>query len=163
MQLLPQEKESCAPLPPVDFTSHGSRTAQVNNVCGPYFIDGKEVLLCRRCDADHPSVSADYPDGVPTDAQCVLEELLDLTVTVTNQGASLSWQLLVDNPYPPADFPNANNSQRRFVTYKAAAIPLGAAGTRMVLPECGTADAEPVPTLGTRPAAGRISWQFHVV
>ena len=70
------------------------------NVVGPIFYEGKERFYCLRCDAAHPAVQGEYPSGVPDDAGCVVEDLTGQTVSVRNQGVSVTWDLFVEDPYP---------------------------------------------------------------
>ena len=117
---------------------------QVFNVCGPFNLENKEVLFCVPCDKE-AILSVGYEvvayAAHEYEYECVMEQLIDTAVTATNNGATVSWQLFVEDPYPVATFPAATNAERRFVTYQAVAESLGATGTRMVLPVCVTDEA----------------------
>ena len=127
----------------------------MSSLVGPFFVNSKETLFCRKCDAEDPRVQEEYPDGLPDDAGCVLEEMTGQTVTVTNLGARLNWDLLDDDPYPPDDHPTITNKTRRFVCYKGLAAALGASGTRMLLPVCCTeAILEQFPATAAEPPVG---------
>ena len=49
------------------------------------------------------------------ECMCVMEQMIDTSVTATNNGATVSWQLFVEDPYPVATCPTATNAERRFV------------------------------------------------
>ena len=116
-------------------------SAQAFNVCGPFNIDNKETLFCLPCDKEAILSLEDLFAPHEYECMCVMEQLIDTAVTATNNGATVSWQLFVEDPYPVATFPAATNAERRFVTYQAVAESLGATGTRMVLPVCVTDEA----------------------
>ena len=116
-------------------------SAQAFNVCGPFNIDNKETLFCLPCDKEAILSLEDLFAPHEYECMCVMEQLIDTAVTATNNGATVSWQLFVEDPYPVATFPTATNAERRFVTYQAVAESLGATGTRMVLPVCVTDEA----------------------
>ena len=125
------------------------------NAVGPFFVDGKERFFCLKCDADEQRVQEEYPDGVTDNTGCVLEELTGKTVTVSNLGSQVNWDLLDDDPYPRDDHPNITNKVRRFVCYKGLAAALGASGTRMVLPVCCTdAILDQFPASAAEPTVG---------
>ena len=116
-------------------------SAQAFNVCGPFNIDNKETLFCLPCDKEAILSLEDLFAPHEYECMCVMEQLIDTAVTATNNGATVSWQLFVEDPYPVATFPAATNAERRFVTYQAVAESLGATGTRMVLLVCVTDEA----------------------
>jgi len=126
-----------------DNTAPSARAAapQAFNVCGPFNLDNKEVLFCLPCDKERILSVEDAYAAHEYECMCVMEQMIDTSVTATNNGATVSWQLFVEDPYPVATCPTATNAERRFVTYQAVAEMLGATGTRMVLPVCATEEA----------------------
>ena len=116
-------------------------SAQAFNVCGPFSLDNKETLFCLPCDKESILSVEDAYAAHEYECMCVMEQMIDTAVTASNNGATVSWQLFVEDPYPVATCPTATNAERRFVTYQAVAEMLGATGTRMVLPVCATEEA----------------------
>ena len=128
---------------PAWLTHADSVAPQAFNVCGPFNLDNKETLFCLPCDKESILSVEDAFAPHEYECMCVMEQMIDTSVTATNNGATVSWQLFVEleDPYPVATFPTATNAERRFVTYQAVAEMLGATGTRMVLPVCATEEA----------------------
>ena len=103
------------------------------------------LWLCAKCDHGNAQmVLEEMAEGWICKRVCVKEWLTGQLLTMDDPGQSTECDCFTTDPYPAAEWPGMNNSNRRFFYYWAIAKLLGATGkmNRAKLPACVYAKIE---------------------
>ena len=75
---------------PAWLTHADSAAPQAFNVSDPFNFDNKEVLFCLTCDKESTLSVEDAYAAHEYECMCVMEQMVDTSVTATNNGATVS-------------------------------------------------------------------------
>ena len=103
------------------------------------------MILCAKCDHGNAQMFLEeMAEGWICKRVCVKEWLTGQLLTMDDPGQSTECDCFTTDPYPAAEWPGMNNSNRRFFYYRAIAKLLGATGkmNRAKLPACVYAKIE---------------------